>query len=54
MAESTQGVALELTKIILAEGGSARINHEKYSEDNVLRVYKAALDVVSGAKDGAA
>lgn len=54
MAESAQGVALELTKIILAEGGSSRINSEKYTEANVLRVYKAALDVVSGSKDSAA
>jgi hypothetical protein len=54
MAESAQGVALELTKIILAQGGAARQDFEKYTQENVLRVFKAALDVASGSKDGAA
>jgi hypothetical protein len=53
MAESAQGVALELTKIILG-GGRASPERENFTEANVLRVYKAALEVVSGPKDGAA
>lgn len=47
MAETKEGVALELTKIILSQGGMPVVPIASYQEQNVLRVFKACLDATS-------
>lgn len=51
MAESKEGVALELTRIILLDGNPGKREAATYSQDNVLRVYRAALRATSGKAD---
>jgi hypothetical protein len=54
MAESPQGVALELTKIILAKGGSNQVSRDDYTEANVLSVYEKCLQATLNVRSGAA